>query len=390
MNVKTIWTDKKICVLIATYNNGGTLERILRDVLAHTGQVIVVNDGSTDETENILRKFQDIDVVDYPENKGKGHALKKGFKRALTLGYDYAISIDADGQHFADDLPVLVEAIEKHPESIIIGRRNMDQQGIPGKSNFGRRFSNFWFEFETGIKLEDTQSGLRVYPIRRLKDIRFITQRFEFEVEVLVRSAWAGVPIAEVPVRVYYPPPEKRVSHFRPFKDFSRISVLNTVLVTITIFYIWPRRLWRLFSNTQHLKKSIREALFAKNESDLVKSASVGFGVFMGIFPIWGFQLVTAIALAFLFRLNKPLVILSANISIPPLIPVILFLSHITGAVWLGENAQWISFDHTLTLELLQANFLQYLIGAVTLSIVCGLAFALGTNILLKIIRPRV
>ena len=228
-----------------TYNNAPMLKRVLDDLLAYTDQIIVVNDGSTDDTAQILSTVKVADVVSYPVNKGKGYALRQGFQRALSLGYEYAISIDSDGQHFADDLPVFLQALATNSGSIIIGNRNMDQSTVPGKSNFGRNFSNFWFTFETGRSLNDTQSGYRLYPLRRLNDFRWLTRKFEFEIEVLVRSAWAGIPIVEVPVKVYYPEKGKRISHFRPFRDFTRISILNTVLVAITLLYIKPRNLIR-------------------------------------------------------------------------------------------------------------------------------------------------
>lgn len=235
----------KVCVLVPTYNNAQTLARILDGVLSFTSHVIVVNDGSTDSTEEILKQFIQVDHVHYTNNRGKGYALRTGFDHARSRGYRYVISIDSDGQHFAEDLPAFAEAIGRHPDSIIIGARNMDQSSVPGKSSFGNKFSNFWFRVETGIRLNDTQSGYRCYPIHRLKDINLFTRKFEFEIEVLVRAAWAGIPITEIPVRVFYPEKSARVSHFRPFRDFSRISVLNTVLVTIAFLYIKPRDLFR-------------------------------------------------------------------------------------------------------------------------------------------------
>ncbi len=384
-----IFREKKICVLVPTYNNEQTLDGVLRDLLRYTDQIIIVNDGSTDSTRQILERFPDVEVVSYPINRGKGYALRQGFIKAVSSGYDYAISIDSDGQHFVDDLPAFLTEFDRHPGSIIIGKRNMDQAGIPGKSNFGRKFSNFWFRFETGIRLNDTQSGFRLYPVQLLKNIRFITSKFEFEIEVLVRAAWAGIPVCEIPVRVFYPEKVRRVSHFRPIQDFTRISILNTVLVTVTLLYILPRNFTRRFSSGKGFWQNLREMLFKKDEDDFTKALSVGFGVFMGIFPIWGFQLVVAIGLAFLLKLNKPLVIIAVNISIPPTIPIILFLSHLTGAAWMGERAVIIRFDETLSMELLRNSFLQYLVGAVTLSIGCGIFFGLITHALLKLFRKK-
>lgn len=242
---RALFKQKKVCVLVPTYNNEQSLEKILLDVLAYTDQVIVINDGSTDSTPQLLNKFPLIDQVSYTSNQGKGFALRQGFKRAVATGYEYCITIDSDGQHFADDLPKFLEKLEGHSTAIIIGARNMGQSSVPGKSSFGNKFSNFWFWVETGLKMPDTQSGYRLYPLRLLKDIEFITRKFEFEIEVLVRSAWRGIEINYVPVRVFYAEEGKRVSHFRPFKDFTRIGILNTFLVTIALLYIKPRDFFR-------------------------------------------------------------------------------------------------------------------------------------------------
>ncbi len=242
---KAIFRDKGICVIVPTYNNAATLAPLLNDLAEYTEQIIVINDGSTDHTSGILSEFQALEIVSYPQNRGKGYALRQGLAMAYSLGYRFAISIDSDGQHFASDLPRFLKVLEGNEGSIIMGVRNMNQMAVPGKSNFGRKFSNFWFEVETGLRLKDTQSGYRLYPVKELHGIRFVTNKFEFEIEVLVRSAWEGIPITEVPVKVYYAEKDKRVSHFRPFRDFTRISVLNTVLVALALLYYRPRNLFR-------------------------------------------------------------------------------------------------------------------------------------------------
>jgi glycosyltransferase involved in cell wall biosynthesis len=236
-----LFKKKKVCVLVPTYNNEHTLGKVLDSLLEYTDQIIVVNDGSTDRTFSLLKGFPQINLVSYSPNQGKGMALRMGFRQAVKCGYDYAITIDSDGQHFAEDLPKFLAKLEDHPASIIIGARNMDQSSVPGKSSFGNKFSNFWFWFETGIKMSDTQSGYRLYPVKLMEHTTFITRKFEFEIEVLVTSAWRGIKITEVPVRVFYAEKENRVSHFRPFKDFTRISILNTFLVIIALFFIKPR-----------------------------------------------------------------------------------------------------------------------------------------------------
>lgn len=243
--LQEIFRQNKICVLIPTYNNAQTLPEVLRNVSLYTKQIILVNDGSTDHTLSVVKDFAHVNLVSYAQNKGKGFALRTGFKHAVASGYDYVITIDSDGQHDAGDLGKFVEYMQDHPGAIIIGARNMDQASVPGKSSFGNKFSNFWFWVETGIKRNDTQSGYRLYPVKVLAYVEFYTNKFEFEIEVLVRTAWAGIDVLEVPVKVYYPEKEKRITHFRPLRDFTRISILNTVLVTIALLYIKPRDLIR-------------------------------------------------------------------------------------------------------------------------------------------------
>lgn len=372
-----------------TYNNAKTLAPLLNDLQAFNARIIVVNDGSTDETKNILNLFPGIHSISYTPNKGKGIALRRGFKAALDQGYDYTISIDSDGQHFAKDIPAFLDSLEKNPGAIIIGARNMNQSSVPGKSNFGHQFSNFWFKVETDIKLPDTQSGFRLYPVARLQSMTFITRRFEFEIEVIVLAAWNGIPVISVPVSVYYAPPGERVSHFRPLADFTRISILNTFLVFISFLYIKPRDLLRRLFLKQKWKEVFIDELFDPSQSNLRKSVSVAFGIFMGIIPVWGFQLLAAIFLAVLLRLNKGLVIVFANISIPPMIPLIIYASYRFGAFWMPGNSNMISLTKTLSLSAIRYNFKQYLVGSISLAIAAGLVTGLITYLLLNIFSKK-
>ncbi len=374
---------------MATFNNEKTLASLIRDLTHFNVQVIVVNDGSTDETQNILGQFNDLHIISYSVNRGKGYALQKGFQAARQLGFDYAITIDSDGQHFARDIPTFLGVLEKNPGALIIGARNMDQDSVPGKSSFGHRFSNFWFHVETGIRLPDTQSGYRLYPVSRLKSMHFFTRRFEFEIEVIVRAAWSGIPVIPVPVLVYYAPPGERVSHFRPFADFTRISILNTILVFISFLYIKPRDLLRRLFLKQKWKEVFIDELFNPAQSNLRKSVSVAFGIFMGILPIWGFQLIAAIFFAVLFRLNKGLVIVFANISIPPMIPLIIYTSYEFGAFWMPANAHRISLTKTLSLSAIRYNFKQYLAGSISLAIVAAVIAGLISFVLLRIFSKK-
>jgi len=382
-------TAPHIAVLIPTYNNASSLGQVLQDVLSYTQHVIVVNDGSTDATTEILDQFPTVQRVAYTPNRGKGIALRRGFKYALQQGYEYVITIDADGQHFASDLQVFLDKLQTEKNAILIGARNLHQENMPGKNSFANKFSNFWFYVETGMKAADTQSGYRLYPLNLIAPIRFWCTRYEFEVEVLVRSAWRGIKIDWVPVQVYYPPAEERVSHFRPFQDFSRISVLNTVLVLITFLYIKPRDFIRFLFKKESWRWLWKEVLLNPAESNGKKAWSIGLGIFMGIVPIWGFQMLVALLLATLFKLNKALVLIAANISIPPMIPAIVFLSFMVGRFWVGHDATFLIFSKHLTQEAVQQNLLQYIYGSVTLAVAGGIIFGLVTYVLLSIFRKQ-
>jgi len=377
--------DNKVCILIPTFNNALTLKPLISEILLYGTHIIVVNDGSTDETEEILSGFPQIQTLSYASNRGKGYALRKGFHAATDAGFDYVISIDSDGQHYPRDLPAFLKKLQDNPGSLIIGARNMEQASVPSKSSFGHRFSNFWFRVETGIRLPDTQSGYRLYPVARLRAMRFFTRKFEFEIEVIVRAAWSGIPVISVPVSVYYPPAGERISHFRPFKDFTRISILNTFLVLISFLYIRPRDLLRKLFLKHKWKEVFVTELFDPLQTDTRKSVSVGFGVCMGILPIWGFQLISAIALAVLFRLNKGLVILFANISIPPAIPLILYASFKMGEWWMPGSHVPFSMTKSLSLQVVGYQFWQYLAGSISLALLAGFTAGLISYLLLKL-----
>jgi glycosyltransferase involved in cell wall biosynthesis len=247
--------ELKCCVIIPTYNNAQMLEQVIEDSKEFTtitlgkdrnvSHLMVVNDGSSDNTKGILERHPFIMQLSYTPNEGKGIAMRRGFEHALEQGYDYAITLDSDGQHYAKDIPVFVDALMENKNAIVIGARNMGQENVPTKSSFGNKFSSFWLWVETGVRLTDTQSGYRLYPIRAIKDFRFVTGRYEFEVEVLARAAWEGIYVFCAPIDVFYPAAEERVTHFRPFRDFFRISVLNTFLCILAFFWFRPRMFLR-------------------------------------------------------------------------------------------------------------------------------------------------
>jgi len=379
----------KACVILPTYNNSRTLAKVIEGIALYSSNIIVVNDGSTDGTELILKNFPWICTISYEKNRGKGWAIRKGFAMARQLGYQWAITMDSDGQHFASDLPAFLQELEPAGLTLLVGARNMNQSSVPGKSSFGNRFSNFWFRLETGIRLPDTQSGFRLYPLQELEALKFHTRRYEFEIEVLVRAAWKGIRVGAVPVQVYYPPAGERVSHFRPFADFLRISLLNSLLVLIAVFCIWPRHLIRKLPRWKEISNYLGEHLIRAHGSDRVKALSVAFGVFMGILPIWGFQLVSAIFLSFVLRLNKALVIIAANISIPPMIPLIIFSSYKMGSVWMKEGGTSLPFSWDLSLQTIKLNLQQYIYGSITLAVASGLVLGALSYAVIKLAKKK-
>ncbi|WP_294670816.1 DUF2062 domain-containing protein [uncultured Fluviicola sp.] len=373
------------CVIIPTYNNERTLERVIREVLEHVPAecVIIVNDGATDSTPEILKAFEnEVTILMNEVNKGKGYSLRKAFKFAKEKGYENALTIDSDGQHYPSDIPVLIEQAILCPGAVIMGSRNMEQEGVPQKSSFGNKFSNFWFKVETWITLPDTQTGFRIYPLKPLKKIWLFTNKFELEIEVIVKLAWRFVPFVAVPIQVKYDPSE-RVSHFRPARDFTRISILNTFLVLTALIWYYPRKLFSV--RTWNV---IKHEAIKPEESNFRKALSIGFGFFMGIVPLWGFQLLIGIPLAILFRMNKVLFIAAANISIPPMIPFIIYGSFICGQLFLTGTTNTTQLTD-LSLEAIRKNVYQYAIGACIFATIAFIASFLVSFILLKIFRKE-
>ena len=297
--------------------------------------------------------------------------MRSGFTTARNLGYDYAITIDSDGQHFPDDIQVFIEALEKDGDTLFIGCRNMEQEGIPKKSSFGNKFSNFWFWFETGNKLQDTQSGYRLYPLNRIPK-KYFTTKFEFEIEVIVRAAWKGLPVKNIPVKVLYDMNE-RVSHFRPFSDFTRISILNTLLVIVSLLYIKPRDFILSFK-----KKSLRqffiENVLESGDSNTKKALSIALGVFIGIAPLWGLQTILVLSLAYMLRLNKLIAFAFSNISIPPAIPVIIYLSLKMGSLFIADS---IVIEGDTTFDAIKQNIAQYITGSIVLATLMAFLFGI-------------
>ncbi|MEI7499425.1 MAG: DUF2062 domain-containing protein [Bacteroidota bacterium] len=387
--VRQKFTELKCCIIIPTYNNDHALAEVIEGVLQYTSDVIVVNDGSTDQTAAILYRYPQIEALHIKLNTGKGWALRQGFAHAIKKGYRYAITIDSDGQHFPEDLPLFLDLIEKQPDSVILGARDMTQEEVPGTSNFGHKFSIFWFKVETGITVLDVQTGFRLYPLNKIKEISWVvSKKYEYEVEILVRLAWRGVNVLSVPVRIYYAPKESRVSHFRKFQDFTRVSIANSILVFMALLWVRP------FSFFKGLRKKsfrdfVREYILNSNDSNARLAFSVALGLFIGVMPIWGWQMLATFGLAHIFKLNKFVAVAASNISLPPMLPFIIFLSYIIGGWVLGVNVTSLQYIPGLRLEWIKENLIQYLLGSLILGVMFALVLGPATYLLLSFFRKK-
>lgn len=409
MNTPAISAAGGYCAVIPTFNNRATVLDVVRRVRECVETVIVVDDGCTDDTAELL-KDEPIVLVRHKRNKGKGVALRTGFKKALELGYHHAVTIDSDGQHFPDEIPRLVDASRESPDAVVIGVRDMSGENVPGRSSFGRMFSNYWLKVATGVDVGDTQSGFRVHPLRHVTRLRCWSRRFTYECELIIRMAWGGCGILNVPVKVYYPPKGERVTHFRPFVDNVRYSCLylymnfSHLLVPLphkrlvrrseplwqgslgaSIKAAW-RRLRKLAALPENLEMSggpikraralIRYLVHEKNTPGELGLA-VGIGAFIGCSPAIGFHWILALYAATRQHLNRVACVAATNVSFGPLTAVIAIAS-----IWLGKLllGQPFLLPRTTNWKVL-GNFAYQSLGAWLLgSVIIGLAasFALG------------
>jgi glycosyltransferase involved in cell wall biosynthesis len=226
----------RLAIVIPAYNHGRQLSQVLEKAQMLGYPVFVVDDGSTDATTGILSSASGVTVLRHERNMGKGAALLTGFSAAARRT-DWVLSLDADGQHDPSEISALIQAVPEGGRPLVIGRRSgMSHENVPWTSRWGRGFSNFWVWVCSGIWLSDSQSGFRLYPVPETMRLGARARRFQFEVEILVRAAWSGIPILEVPILAVYGPPGERVSHFRPWLDFWRNSLTFTRLMTTRFF----------------------------------------------------------------------------------------------------------------------------------------------------------
>ena len=313
-------------VVIPVYNHGATLKKVVQQALQAHPHVLVVDDGSMDGGPERLEDLA-IHLVRHRLNLGKGAAIQTAARFARRMGMTHIVTLDSDGQHYPQDIHLFLQMIQKSPTAIIVGRRRWEAGHAPWLSRFGCGFSNFWFRLQTGRVLGDTQSGYRAYPLGVLENLKLRTKRFDFEIEVLVKAAWAGVPLKEVDVAVSYPATHKRISHFHLWTDNLRLTLLNTML-TVRSITPWPhRKIVALGAVDEHITvlhpmRSLK-ALLTENSSPRRLAAAGGLGVFLGTLPLIACHTIVILFASGFLRLNKAAALATSQLCMPPFVPAL-------------------------------------------------------------------
>jgi hypothetical protein len=259
-------TPPQVWCAIPVYNNAATVKDIPTRARAHLDHVLVIDDGSTDAdleqffpregeapaeplfqsdarapsrvwsaaepripSRATLAPSTEITLLRHPTNRGKGAALLTAMQYARDHGAHYLITLDADGQHFPEDIPRFLPHLA--PDTILLGHRAQVTGDMPDSSHFGREFSDFWIHTETGYQVLDSQSGFRAYPLPACLDLNIRSLRYGFEVEILTRALWSGLQVSSIPIRVHYPPRAQRISSFHPLRDNTRLTLLHARLI---------------------------------------------------------------------------------------------------------------------------------------------------------------
>lgn len=313
----------RICVVIPAYNHGTTLRSVVQAVLGYHSSVIVVDDGSTDETLASLDDLP-VHVISLPRNMGKGMAIKLAAEEATNRGFTHIVTLDADWQHQPSDLPAFFNAIQMIPHAIIIGKRDFSVPNIPTSSKFGRKFSEFWMFVQTGTRISDMQSGFRAYPLAVLNAIHCSSNRYAFEIEIIVRSAWAGFQIHEIDIEAYYPPKEERISHFRAIMDNFRISLLNTRLTIRALTPLPFRRSALEKLGLTHPIRTIQE--LSKDSSPRLLAKSAAWSLLISTMPIIGFNTIMLLFAIGWKKLHRLCALVMIPLTWPPVIPALCVL----------------------------------------------------------------
>ena len=362
----------KIACVIPLYNHGATVLRVAAGARSFLDDVRVVDDGSTDLAPDLAERLAEtgVKLIRHARNLGKGAAILTAARQLAADGVETMIVLDADGQHDPADLPRFAAEAEAHPESVIVGCRDFEHAAnVPGSSRFGRKFSNFWCRLETGIACRDTQSGFRAYPVAGLTGLKFSCRRYNFEIEALVKLLWAGYELRELDIPVVYDPPGKRISHFDPWRDNFRLSVLHTCLVTRQLLPVPHRKLvkpkpsgygWRVLLHPLRLLRR----LLGENADPAGLAASAAVGTFLAVLPLVGVHMAVILYVCIRFKLNKVMALAIQNLFMPPVSP---FLCIETG-YFLRHGTWWTEFTLQNCLGELHFRIWEWFLGSLVLA----------------------
>ena len=382
-----------ITVVIPVYNQPDCLRDVVARCQEEHSRVLVVDDGSAQPVEPLLEGLA-VEVIRHDTNRGKGQAIRTAARHLRQRGDTHMITIDADGQHYPEDLPRFLETIERHPDALIVGVRDFERATVPGASRFGRKFGNFWVWVQTGTRVSDIQSGFRAYPLATLDQVPCRAQAYAFEVEIVVRALWGGVKVHEVPVRVHYPKPEQRVSHFHKFHDNLRLGLLNTHL-TIRALLPWPHR-QVVAPNAEasvtvwHPLRSIR-MLLTERATPRELGFAVALGVFLGAVPLIACHTLAILIAAALLRLNRVAAVAASQVCMPPLVPALCieagyFLRH--GRFLTLEGAEHLSDASFVQLGYMGLERLwEWLLGSLVVGPALAIALGLATYATARVIE---
>ncbi len=367
----------KVGVLIPLYNHGKTIREVVLRALAERNDVLtkvmVIDDGSTDQgLENI--KDLDVDCLSLEQNMGKGHALRLGAKTLYDQGFTHMISLDADNQHYPEDIPLFIQAIGQTPNAFLVGARDFEVQNVPRSSRFGRVFSEFWMFVQTGTRVSDMQSGFRAYPLQALLCLPLKENRYSFEIEVLVQAAWAGFAIADIPIQVLYQRGAQRISHFKALADNFRISMLNTRLTIRALVPIpFKHHSLDVEGNISLLSPLQSLQLLLKHSSPLILSISAAISLTICTLPILGLQSILLLFCIQKWHLDRLCALAIIPLSWPPFLPGLCVLVgyRIRQGEWLTEFS-----INTLGHEIWQ-RILDWILGAIALAPIVGAIIAI-------------
>ncbi len=353
--MKSNLEKEKIWCIIPVYNNGKTLKNVVAGSKKQLENVLIVDDGSTDIDVMLTVADEHVVVIRHETNEGKGSALMSGLKYVKDHGGKYAITIDADGQHFPSDIGKFIAQIEGQDDLIVVGSRNFSVENVPGKSKFGRSFSNFWFKVETGLTIDDCQSGYRAYPVDYILQLDLKSVHYDFETEVIAKAVWAGLRIKTIDIGVHYAPQGERISHFHSFRDNLRISVVHSFLVLRRLLPIPHKKLIKKkesFSYREMFNHPLKalKYLLKENASPGGLAAAAAVGIILAVLPLIAVHTLAIIYVTSRLHLNKVMAVNIQHLCMPPFVPVLCIeIGHyMRHGRWLTEVSVDIIFYHAL------------------------------------------